>query len=211
MSTREQLLQIADELRAHANIGLYFAKREDRVYDYERFEHILHLSAKLLSLADSRDSDEILRLYSGNLDYTCPKVGAEAALFDANGRMFLSRRSDNGKWCMPGGGLEPGETAAEGAVREMREECGLVVLPQTLIAVFDNRRINRQPPSPVHAYHFLFECEYVSGSPTPSNETSEFGYFTEDELPPLHPGQVLKIEIAFRRHAGLLPDTYFDS
>ena len=210
MASRERILEIADELRAVANYGLHYAKREGRSYDQERFERILRLSAELLALADPRDADEILRLYSGNLDHVTPKVTADAALFDPGGQIFLAQRFDDHLWCIPGGAVNVGETAAEGAAREMLEECGLVVRPKRLIGVFDNRRIGAQPPSPVHAYHFLFACEHVSGSPTLSGETLDFGYFAEGAIPPLTPGHSVKVELAFRHHAGLLRDTFFD-
>ena len=210
MSTRQRILEIADELRGVANYGLHYARREGRAYDVERYERVLRLSADLLALADSRDADEILRLYSGNLDYVTPKVTADAALFDAEGRIFLAQRSDDHLWCIPGGAINVGETAAEGAAREMLEECGLVVRPRELIGVFDNRRIGKQPPPPVHAYNFLFACEHVSGSPTLSDETLDFGYFGADALPPLTPGHSVKVELSFRHHAGLVRETYFD-
>jgi ADP-ribose pyrophosphatase YjhB (NUDIX family) len=210
LSNRQRILEIADELRAVANIGLHYAEREGRTNDQERYERVLRFSAELLALADSRDAEEILRLYSGNLDHVTPKVTADAALFDAEGRIFLAQRSDDHLWCIPGGALNVGETAAEGAAREMLEECGLVVRPQQLIGIFDNRRIGKQPPSPVHAYHFLFACDYVSGSPALSNETLDFGYFSLDRLPPLTPGHAVKVALAFRYHAGLLRETHFD-
>lgn len=210
MSSRQRILEIADELRAVANLGLHYARREGRQYDQERYERVLRLSAELLALADVRDADKILRLYSGNLDHVTPKAVADAALFDAEGRIFLAQRFDDHLWCIPGGALNVGETAAEGAAREMLEECGLVVQPKRLIGVFDSRRIGKQPPSPVHAYHFLFACVHVSGSPTLSNETLAFGYFAQDALPPLTPGHAVKVELAFRHHAGLLRDTHFD-
>jgi ADP-ribose pyrophosphatase YjhB (NUDIX family) len=210
LSGRQRVLEIADELRAVANLGLNYALREGRTYDHERYERVLRLSAELLALADSRDADEIQRLYSGNLDHVSPKVTADAALFDASGRIFLAQRFDDHLWCIPGGGVNVGETAAEGAAREMLEECGLVVRPKDLIGVFDNRRIGMQPPPPVHAYHFLFACEYTAGVPTLSDETLDLGYFAEDGLPTLTPGHAVKVDIAFRHHVGLLPRTHFD-
>jgi len=41
------------------------------------------------------------------------RLGCSAAILDEQGRILLTRRADNGQWCLPGGGMEPGESAAE--------------------------------------------------------------------------------------------------
>ena len=40
------------------------------------------------------------------------RLGCSAAIFDERGRILLTRRADNNQWCLPGGGMEPGESAA---------------------------------------------------------------------------------------------------
>src|SRR5438445_431491 len=47
---------------------------------------------------------------------------ASAVVADEDGRILLARRRDNGLWTIPGGGMEPGETIAQTAVREVKEE-----------------------------------------------------------------------------------------
>lgn len=50
-------------------------------------------------------------------------VGCSATIFDeTRQKVFLTRRSDNGKWCLPGGQMEPGESAVEACQREVAEE-----------------------------------------------------------------------------------------
>jgi len=50
-------------------------------------------------------------------------VGCAAIIFESSARktILLTRRSDNGKWCLPGGRMEPGESAAEACEREVLE------------------------------------------------------------------------------------------
>lgn len=55
-------------------------------------------------------------------------VSAGGVVIHAQGRVLLLRRADEGTWCHPKGHLEPGETVEAAAVREIREECGLVVV-----------------------------------------------------------------------------------
>jgi 8-oxo-dGTP pyrophosphatase MutT (NUDIX family) len=55
-------------------------------------------------------------------------VGCAAAIFDqTQERLLLTRRTDNARWCLPGGRMESGECAAECCAREVLEETGLEV------------------------------------------------------------------------------------
>jgi 8-oxo-dGTP pyrophosphatase MutT (NUDIX family) len=68
---------------------------------------------------------------SGAVTVYTPRCAARVLLVDAVGRLLLFRGSDPARpergrwWFTPGGGLDPGETYAEGAVRELAEETGL--------------------------------------------------------------------------------------
>jgi 8-oxo-dGTP pyrophosphatase MutT (NUDIX family) len=56
------------------------------------------------------------------------RLGCSAVLFDANReKILLTRRADNGQWCLPSGGVEPGESVTEACFRETWEETGLKV------------------------------------------------------------------------------------
>ncbi|WP_345324352.1 NUDIX domain-containing protein [Candidatus Villigracilis proximus] len=67
------------------------------------------------------------------------RVGCSAAIFDAKReKVLLTQRTDNGRWCLPGGGMESGESAAEACEREVWEETGLKVRVTRLIGVYSN-------------------------------------------------------------------------
>lgn len=76
-----------------------------------------------------------------------PKLGTCAVIFDDAGRVVMERRSDCGWWCLPGGRLDAGETLAEGAAREAREETGLEIEIEGFLGVFSDprRRTVRYP------------------------------------------------------------------
>ncbi|HEY5229485.1 MAG TPA: NUDIX domain-containing protein [Acidothermaceae bacterium] len=59
-----------------------------------------------------------------------PEIAAVGAIAVRNGALLLVRRGhapSRGRWSLPGGRVEPGETAREALVREMAEETGLAV------------------------------------------------------------------------------------
>ena len=53
------------------------------------------------------------------------KVGVGVIVVDDSGEILLEKRRDNGMWGLPGGGIEPGESVYETALREVKEETGL--------------------------------------------------------------------------------------
>ena len=88
----------------------------------------------------------------------------------AEGKVLLIRRGRPpfaGAWSLPGGALETGETLAEGARREIREETGLTVRPVEMLATLD--RIVRDAVGRAEYHYVLIEwlCELEAGSAEP--------------------------------------------
>ncbi|MBI4841024.1 MAG: NUDIX domain-containing protein [candidate division NC10 bacterium] len=136
-----------------------------------------------------------------------PKVGADAAIFDREGRILLVRRSDDGLWCLPCGWVEPNESPEEAAVREVREETGLDVQPRQLVGVF-----TRKPDAgfgPHSAIAVVYLCDVVGGTPQPSHEVTEARYWWINEMPDwheLHQKYAEAAQAVWRaRHAGHTP------
>ncbi|GGK74055.1 NUDIX hydrolase [Sphaerisporangium melleum] len=69
---------------------------------------------------------------------TSRKASASVFVQDDAGRLLLLRRTDNDLWTIPTGGIKKGETVAQCAVRECREETGLTVEIIGLVGVFSD-------------------------------------------------------------------------
>ncbi|MBR6044860.1 MAG: NUDIX domain-containing protein [Ruminococcus sp.] len=124
-------------------------------------------------------------------------LGAAVSIIsDSEGRILLVKRCDCGKWGIPGGLMEYGETLAQAAVREAREETGLEIELDALCGVYSgffSRSTGNQPITAAFTAHITggsLYCDHV--------ETDELGWFTGDELP----------EIYSEQHKAMLAD-YF--
>jgi 8-oxo-dGTP pyrophosphatase MutT (NUDIX family) len=112
-------------------------------------------------------------------------VGADAILFDEkHERFLLTRRADNGKWCLPGGRMDPGESAAEACEREVFEETGLRVKTTRLIGIYTdpNTVLQFKDARTFQVVGFCFEAQIIGGKLGLSDETTETGWFTAADI-----------------------------
>lgn len=116
-----------------------------------------------------------------------PLIGVGAIIIE-NGRVVLVKRAHppiQGEWSIPGGVLEVGEMLRDAAIREAREETGLVVEPGELLGVFD--RILRDEDQRVQ-YHYVlidFLCRRAGGELHAASDATEVRWFRREELPAL--------------------------
>jgi len=113
------------------------------------------------------------------------RLGTSATLLDPAGqRVFLTRRADNGQWCLPGGAVESGESLAEACAREMLEETGLSVRVTRLLGVYSDPDMLVTYPDGGR-YHLIahnFLVEHVAGQPGLSSEVIAWGWFGPGDL-----------------------------
>jgi 8-oxo-dGTP pyrophosphatase MutT (NUDIX family) len=112
------------------------------------------------------------------------RVGCSALLFDERReRVFLTQRTDNGMWCLPGGRVDPGESVEEAVLRELLEETGLRGRVTRFLGVYSdpNRLVIYPDGNKAHIVALSFEVEVLGGEPGLSNETTAFGFFSLDE------------------------------
>lgn len=112
-----------------------------------------------------------------------PSVGVGGVVIQA-GRALLIRRGKQplrGRWTVPGGTVELGETLEEALVREVREETGLEVRPRQLIAVFD--RIERQGADVRYHYVIIdYLCDLLSGTARAGSDAEAIALAAPEEL-----------------------------
>lgn len=136
---------------------------------------------------------------------TRPSVGVGAVLIH-EGRVLLIRRGKEplrGRWVVPGGTVELGETLEEALVREVEEETGLRVRPRELVTVFD--RIHREDGQVLYHYVIVdYLCEFVSGSPRAASDAEEVALVAPGDLPAYElPPKAWEVVLDGFRRAGV--------
>ncbi|ODS91829.1 MAG: hypothetical protein BGO83_26435 [Devosia sp. 66-14] len=125
-------------------------------------------------------------------------IGARAVLIDADGRVLLLRHTYMPGWHFPGGGVEPGETAAEAARREAEEETGFRVDGQMRLLGLYLHRSEATDRDHVAVY---VAREFRMVKPFSANgEIAEIGWFPLSQPPEgVDPGTARRIaELASR-------------
>ena len=107
-----------------------------------------------------------------------PSIGIGVAIIK-NSRILLTKRRDFPVWCIPGGHLLPGESVFEAAIREVKEETGLVVKLVGLIGVYSMPYKWENGSCEI-----IIRGHQIGGKLlTLTNETIDAGYFSKTELP----------------------------
>lgn len=172
-------LSWAREIFSLSQAGLAYSKNE---FDLERYKRLQEISAEIIASQSELEKETVLQSFSMQAGYATPKIDVRGAVV-RDGKILLIQERIDGKWAMPGGWADLGDSPAETAVREVWEESGFEVRVEKLIAVYDANRI--EPLEFYHAYKLIFLCTIIGGEAKTSLETLGVDFFAPDSLPPL--------------------------
>jgi mutator protein MutT len=100
------------------------------------------------------------------------------------GRVLLVKRGKEplkGRWLVPGGTVELGETLLEAVVREVAEETGLTVRPREVVYVFD--RIEREEGRVLFHYVIVdYACDLVGGALRAGSDADDAAWVARADL-----------------------------
>jgi 8-oxo-dGTP diphosphatase len=91
-----------------------------------------------------------------------------------DGRILAIKRADDGRWVPPGGVLELAETPEQGVVREVLEETGVRIKPETLTGVYKNMKLG--------VVTLAFRCHVIEGEGHPTEEATEVAWLSLEEV-----------------------------
>jgi 8-oxo-dGTP pyrophosphatase MutT (NUDIX family) len=111
---------------------------------------------------------------------------AAAVVLGGEGHVLLGRRTDTGRWALPGGIIDPAEQPADAAVRECFEETGVMVVPEALTSVSVSPPRIYANGDQVRYLELTFRCRAVGGEARVNDEESlEVRWHPLDALPEL--------------------------
>ncbi|HBG0164501.1 TPA: NUDIX hydrolase [Clostridioides difficile] len=175
----EKWLEWAIELQSIAQAGITYGKD---IYDRERYERIREISAEIIAYKTDISTETVRNLFCNESGYQTPKLDTRAAIFE-NGKILLVKEN-TGKWSLPGGWVEVNLSVKENTIKEVKEEAGLDITADRIIAIQDRAKHNL----PIYAYgvcKIFVLCTVIGGEFKENIETTEFSYFSENELPEL--------------------------
>ncbi len=114
------------------------------------------------------------------------QCGASVIVVNAAGELLLTRRTDNGTWCYPGGAGELYERVEDAAARELTEETGIVADELELLGVFSGPEMAYVYPNghQVSNIDVVFVCRKWHGDIScQAGEVEQMGFFAPDALP----------------------------
>ncbi|EJF29986.1 MULTISPECIES: NUDIX hydrolase [Enterobacteriaceae] len=179
---------VAQKLNAIAQNGLTYAKD---VFDKERYEALRDIAENLLRSRFNINSETLNPVSESG--YATPKTDVRAFII-RDGKVLMVKEAEDGKWSLPGGWADVGDTPSAAVCREVREETGLEVKVTKLLGVWD-RNLHGHPPLPWHVYKLIFLCEETGGNLALSHESTDIGFFAINDLPELSLTRIVPEEL----------------
>ncbi len=173
----EKWLRWAMEIQSLAQAGLTYT---DNVYDIERYERLREISAEIIAEKSDISLDKVKDLFCNETGYQTPKIDTRAVIFKDN--KILLTHENNGDWSLPGGWCDVLQFVGSNTKKEVKEETGLNVETIKIISIQDRNKHNK----PIYAYgicKIFVLCKVIDGEFTKNIETTEFKYFSLNEIP----------------------------
>lgn len=167
----------AIRLQSIAQAGLAYGENE---YDRERYHEVRLIAAEMIASEMNLPLDTVQKYFCNESGYQTPKIDTRAAVFK-DGKILLVHEK-NETWSLPGGWCDVDQSVASNAVKETKEEAGLDVYADKIIAVQDWRKHNACN-LPYGVIKIFVLCKTIGGEFSENIETIGAQYFKKNELP----------------------------
>lgn len=136
-------------------------------------------------------------------DPSAPKANSlvpsvNVVVVNDTGEILLIRRTDNDNWAVPGGAVDLGESVAQAAVRETREESGIECEISGIVGIYSDPKhvlLYTSNGEVRQEFSIVLTARPLSGRPTPSNESSEVRWVPVDTVPEYTMDRSMRIRI----------------
>jgi ADP-ribose pyrophosphatase YjhB (NUDIX family) len=165
-------------VQAIARTGLHYSENP---FDRERYERLLTLAANEYADRTGLDAPAVRARFTAEVGYSTALVGVDAAVFDEEDKLLLTRRVDDGKWGLVAGWVDPNEAPNDAIVRELNEEAGVRARVDRLVGVF--HRPAHADEHPHGTVSVVYLCSIVGGAlRAQPHEVAELAWKHVDEV-----------------------------
>ena len=203
----DKLLEYAMRIQSIAQAGLQYGKD---AYDRERYEELRKISAEMMAEKTGFSLEKVYEIFCNETGYQTPKVDTRAAVF-VDGKILLAHEN-NGTWSLPGGWCDVDRSVSSNTEKEVKEETGLDVSAEKIVAVQDWRKHN--VTNYVYGVVKIFVlCKFKGGKFEKNIETTETGFFSREEIPDnlaIEKSSFEQIMMCFDSYENLSSPTLFD-
>ena len=184
-------IDLIKRVKALAETGLVYAKDP---YDRERYEELKEISFKLMAQDLNEPVERLKNLFLPVKEYPTVKVDVRGFVLNEKDEILMAKESVDGKWTIPGGWADIGDTPSETVVKEIREETGFDAEIVRLLAIYD-KRCHPHPPEPFYIYKLMFFCKIAGGELSHGFDMMGADFFPLDRLPELSEDRILKSQL----------------
>ena len=204
----KEIFEYIKQIQSLAETGQHYSKNP---FELNRNIEISKICVDILEKLTNTNKEEIQIHLEERNGYKTPKVDVRAVVFDKEDRLLFVKEIIDGKWSLPGGWADIGFSPAEMAIKETREEAGLIVEPKRLLAVMD-KKCHNHPSDLYYIYKVFIECDLIEEGESDGLETSDKGFFNEIEIPELSTPRntIEQIQMLFDFRKGHKTPPYFD-
>jgi ADP-ribose pyrophosphatase YjhB (NUDIX family) len=193
-----EVVDWARRLQAIAQTGLAYG--EPTEYDRVRYAEVRRIAAEMLAGPNGASAADTV--FAAEQGHATPKLDVRGAVFRDHGILLASELADDGRWTLPGGWVDVGESPSIAVEREVLEESGYRTRAVRLLALYDRSRHGHdrsrvgERPHFWHTWKAFFLCELAGDERARlGGETGAAEFFPRDELPELSLARVTPEQI----------------
>lgn len=159
-----------------AETGLYYSKN---IEEKARYNLIRDIAFDMINNYSNMEKDDLMIMFEKLHFYATPQVTVRGIVLN-EGKLLLVKERKSALWNLPGGYAEVNLSPSESIIKEVKEECGILVQPSKILAIYESKYKEIQ-----HRYNIFFKCDLVNkyeNNGFNTDEISEVNFVTKEEM-----------------------------
>lgn len=168
--------QFASKILALSKVGIKYSRDPYALENYHELQSLTNQQIKEEKLVG-----ESVTLFPKDA-YPTPNISVRVIIFNEAGQLLMGQEISDSKFCVPGGWCDVFESPMENALKEVKQETGLDVKIDRLLAVFMRDKYKPRP-SMVSEYVMYFQATITGGELEHNHELIDIAFYDLDDLP----------------------------